>query len=1193
MKGQEVADVLQECYNVVKAGRVDITGDSQGQFTRCREALPDKLNVLLKEAVEMKWPFVPEKWQYKHTVTPTDKVNLKDLISENLPQLLAFLRVSLLAGETLWAASVIFLVDRFLYWTDDSHRLLRIAKKLHQHYPDTPIAPQVIIRQARLYFSSGKLQKAEYILGSLINNNGSTGKALYNVDSDRTLVQAVGMQIRGQVLQKLGLWFEAAELICVSLIGFYALPQPDRKGIGASLNILANILVSMNDKDFHTFQTSQHIDMCFLGQIKHRLLSAAEAAKMAVVYSQYGSLFVLTNVVTQGTCLQSYSFSEQCPSSQKRDFLLLSKEAFEIGLLTKTEHDPVTSKQELLTFLKAAYCLTVTHKWLGASTGVVAAATRACNEAATIFYKYSNGVSGERDTLCKQIMCLVQNVKSVLNVQPFLSSDPGSFIPDSYRAIEDRSVSFTMESFSRSILRFQQHHKAVCKAFDVTCHKLQGREFESSSGPCITAFRTVTDTFKTECFSDSHVHQGFPVIPQKGQNREHLPTLGNENLPEINSHMNTLASDCKDEPKKTDRHKNPKSSGSLSSSLGSSWHEVSFSPPKSSQNIKREINRTENPEVLVDSQCPTDLSEDNICVGPTIPYPEKINPSAQIATYKPPSNICKEWELCTILDTEDEPHRLPGSDKILSVPSVKEAEGKRTELVLSSCSLGSGLDSSWQQICFREAKKSNDDMNNIPGELVDPSCPTDFGEDDTALRLEALRLGSSAASMARTGRTGNREIDGRTESSSERPKDEVDGSQHVKIICDQSLETIDDEPEMLHWIPEGPSSNSQVETRTSTSSISSSFGSQSSWQKVSPCDSRSPVVIADRGTLNTSVPPGHGAKYPNPVQGICESSSVLDPLPKRLESKESSKSSLGGYTSPERQPSCSKCFSQFMMGAGVLDDVLTGHDYERLLSGVCHDCLSCRLPRKKLEPISHNRTYGALLLKYSRATSLWTARETNVFIGECMQKGSQRKAFQVQFLHQEEILGSYVGKEYFKFIAEIQDHLNDVERQMTAQHYVTEFNKRLYDKDVTAQIFFIPSEVLLILEGDVIAGCVTVEPYMLGKFAKITNNTKEVVSKYKASEYGIAFGHFTYEFSNFKEVVVDLQGWITANGKGLTYLTDPQIHTLCKPYNRTSNFHQRGINLFLEEQHGPECNDICRLLGLEMLNMPKASVRLT
>lgn len=56
---------------------------------------------------------------------------------------------------------------------------------------------------------------------------------------------------------------------------------------------------------------------------------------------------------------------------------------------------------------------------------------------------------------------------------------------------------------------------------------------------------------------------------------------------------------------------------------------------------------------------------------------------------------------------------------------------------------------------------------------------------------------------------------------------------------------------------------------------------------------------------------------------------------------------------------------------------------------------------------------------------------------------------------------SYVGKDYLQPKG-IQFHLKDVERQMTAQYYVTEFNKSLYDKEVMAQIFFIPSEALLV-----------------------------------------------------------------------------------------------------------------------------------
>lgn len=47
----------------------------------------------------------------------------------------------------------------------------------------------------------------------------------------------------------------------------------------------------------------------------------------------------------------------------------------------------------------------------------------------------------------------------------------------------------------------------------------------------------------------------------------------------------------------------------------------------------------------------------------------------------------------------------------------------------------------------------------------------------------------------------------------------------------------------------------------------------------------------------------------------------------------------------------------------------------------------------------------ALHLKFSKATGLWTAKETCVYIGEPMnKKGNQRRAIWVTFLHQEERL---------------------------------------------------------------------------------------------------------------------------------------------------------------------------------------------
>lgn len=59
------------------------------------------------------------------------------------------------------------------------------------------------------------------------------------------------------------------------------------------------------------------------------------------------------------------------------------------------------------------------------------------------------------------------------------------------------------------------------------------------------------------------------------------------------------------------------------------------------------------------------------------------------------------------------------------------------------------------------------------------------------------------------------------------------------------------------------------------------------------------------------------------------------------------------------------------------------------------------------------------------------------------------------------LLFRYVGKDY-KEEKGLLHHFSDVERQMTAQYYVTEFNKRLYEQKVPTQLFYIPSAVLLV-----------------------------------------------------------------------------------------------------------------------------------
>lgn len=158
MDSREMGLVLDECLLSVDVGlTLESTTETKLNYLKYKESLSDELSSLLQEAVDMKWPFVPERWQYKQSVSSQDKANLKDLISQHLPQLLTLLKAAILVREARWAVSVIFLVDRFLYWTDTSSKLLKITKALHRRYPGTPIAPQLVLRQARVYLNLGQL----------------------------------------------------------------------------------------------------------------------------------------------------------------------------------------------------------------------------------------------------------------------------------------------------------------------------------------------------------------------------------------------------------------------------------------------------------------------------------------------------------------------------------------------------------------------------------------------------------------------------------------------------------------------------------------------------------------------------------------------------------------------------------------------------------------------------------------------------------------------------------------------------------------------------------------------------------------------------------------------------------------------------------------------------------------------------
>lgn len=134
------------------------------------------------------------------------------------------------------------------------------------------------------------------------------------------------------------------------------------------------------------------------------------------------------------------------------------------------------------------------------------------------------------------------------------------------------------------------------------------------------------------------------------------------------------------------------------------------------------------------------------------------------------------------------------------------------------------------------------------------------------------------------------------------------------------------------------------------------------------------------------------------------------------------------------------------------------------------------------------------------------------------------------------------------------------------------------------QVQFLTAAHLQLLTADgEIFDWINVEPFLHGSFLKLTNNLRFVSSDNKDEsgvEAATALSHFSYVKSGGKEMVVDLQGWLPSQGKGIVYLTDPVFHTLYRKKFSTCDHQEEGMKAFWKHVH-PKCNKICAFLGLQ------------
>lgn len=106
-----------------------------------------------------------------------------------------------------------------------------------------------------------------------------------------------------------------------------------------------------------------------------------------------------------------------------------------------------------------------------------------------------------------------------------------------------------------------------------------------------------------------------------------------------------------------------------------------------------------------------------------------------------------------------------------------------------------------------------------------------------------------------------------------------------------------------------------------------------------------------------------------------------------------------------------------------------------------------------------------------------------------------------------------------------------------------------------------------------------VEDYIPGLYVKYSNNSGFVGTETSTTEdrernTPQAFSHFTFVASDYKLMVVDIQG-VNDN------YTDPQIHTADGRGFGTGNLGTFGMEKFLQSHR---CNEVCKWLGLRSLN---------
>jgi len=149
-----------------------------------------------------------------------------------------------------------------------------------------------------------------------------------------------------------------------------------------------------------------------------------------------------------------------------------------------------------------------------------------------------------------------------------------------------------------------------------------------------------------------------------------------------------------------------------------------------------------------------------------------------------------------------------------------------------------------------------------------------------------------------------------------------------------------------------------------------------------------------------------------------------------------------------------------------------------------------------------------------------------------------------------------------------------------ARKCAEQFNKRSRGRAIS----FVGASVYILLKPcRTIAHCFNSEQYLSGEYLKFNDNNGHVFNV-GTDPYFLAqaFSHYSFDFSDSKSIIVDIQG------DECTW-TDPQMHSMDGGRYGRGDLGEHGIRRFFATH---KCNKYCEKLGLSVPSRYKASAAL-